>query len=190
MNIYLANQRPHFAAHLHRLQQVAVQPYSRPALRHKLDSIAIPGASIAQLDAAAILDYRIFPETILTAYRQWEHQGRQLLPGDTIVQQIYIPPLGAFSQKIIAGVRVLERYDTASCRGFAYETLEGHVERGVSAFRLQQTAIGVAFSIETWSAPSGLLPRLMAPVAGWYQGYCTRLALAQVAAAMSAQQQG
>jgi tRNA C32,U32 (ribose-2'-O)-methylase TrmJ len=65
----------------------------------------------------------------MTFKNQWTDENRKMRVGDTIAQQVYIPPTKTFSQKIIFGVRVNEIIDQVTEKGFSYETLEGHVEK-------------------------------------------------------------
>jgi len=80
--------------------------------------------------------------------------------GDTILQQALIPPTRRFSQKIIFGVRINKNIDETDRKGFSYETIEGHVEKGESAFTVEQTAQGLIFKIQTFSEPGNLLTKL------------------------------
>jgi uncharacterized protein (UPF0548 family) len=101
--------------------------------------------------------------------------------GDTIVQQVHLPPIRAFSQKLIFGVRIKEIIDRSDEAGFSYETLEGHVEKGISTFTVGHAGSGLLFRIHTLSAPGNPLSRLLGPVFSVpYQAYCTRQALRNV----------
>lgn len=101
--------------------------------------------------------------------------------GDTIVQQAYIPLVKSYSQKIVFAVRIHEMINTDHTKAFSYETVEGHVEKGVSTFILEQHASGITFSIHTFSTPGNILSRLLGPVFSIpYQAYCTRAALQYV----------
>jgi uncharacterized protein (UPF0548 family) len=101
--------------------------------------------------------------------------------GDTIVQQVYLPPIQSFSQKIIFGVRISEIIDSDDRKGFSYETLEGHVEKGISIFTIEKLNDKPIFKIQTFSKPGNLLTRLMGPIFSIpYQKYCTKAALKNV----------
>ena len=98
--------------------------------------------------------------------------------GDTIAQQVFIPPTKTFSLKIIFGVRINEIIDQADKKGFSYETLEGHVENGISTFTVEQLGNKVAFKVQTYSTPGNFLTKLLGPVFSVpYQTFCTKTAL-------------
>ena len=84
---------------------------------------------------------------------QWEHENRAIKSGDTIVQQVYIPTFLNCSQKIIFGVRIKELITEPKRIGFSYETLEGHVERGISTFTTEQNNKRTVFKIHAFSTP-------------------------------------
>lgn len=183
MKIFLREQAANFEQHLLALRKAAVMEYAVTKLKEKRSSIIIDTTlSFDHLDTATLLAYDIFPENILTHYAEWVHERRQMRPGDTIVQQIYIPPVKGLSQKIICGVRVKEVIDEANRKGFSYETLEGHVEKGISTFTLERaTDNTISFVIQTSSEPANILTRLFGPVVTLpYQAYCTRKALEHV----------
>lgn len=182
VKIALTNQRKNFKARLESLKQVPVRPYEKSRLREKISSIEISTAlSLEYLDLSAFFDYRIFPEYILLAYPQWRDEKRSMQPGDTILQQVYLPPVPGFSQKVLFGVRIKEIVRGEKHAGFSYETLEGHVECGISWFILEEIENRVIFSIHTFSKPGNLLTRLLGPVFSLpYQTYCTNKALKQV----------
>lgn len=186
MKLYVADQAPHFAAHLHRLQSGAVMPYTGHQLREARSAIELgTSISLQQLSLSALYSYNVFPPHIMTAYCQWLAEGRDMQVGDTIVQQIFLPPFHSFSCKLICGVRISGIISEPLRRGFSYETLTGHVERGISTFTVQQQEQGLEFVIHTLSAPAGLLPRLAAPFfAIPFQAYCTRQALVHTADAI------
>lgn len=101
--------------------------------------------------------------------------------GDTIVQQIILPPNSPFSQKIIYGVRIKQINQEVSRIGYSYETLDGHAERGISTFTLEDRPAGVSFIIHTYSSPASMLARLISPFFSIpYQSYCTKQALYNV----------
>ncbi|MNK00367.1 hypothetical protein D3C87_181510 [compost metagenome] len=156
--------------------------YDIKELHEKTSSIEISTAlNLGELDLSAFFDYRIFPEYILSAYPQWKDEGRTMQPGDTILQQVYLPPIPKFSQKVLFGVRIKEVIREEKRTGFSYETLEGHVECGISRFVLEETGNKVFFRIHTFSKPGSFLTRLLGPVFSLpYQTYCTNKALKQV----------
>lgn len=157
-------------------------PYEKKELREKISSIEISTAShLEELDLSAFFGYCIFPEFILSAYPQWKDEKRTMQAGDTILQQVYLPPIPKFSQKVLFGVRIKELIREEKRAGFSYETLEGHVECGISRFILEETDQRIVFNIHTFSKPGNLLTRLLGPVFSLpYQTYCTNQALKHV----------
>lgn len=100
---------------------------------------------------------------------------------DTIAQQVYIPPIKIFSQKIIFGVRICEIINQTNKKGFSYETLDGHVEKGISTFTVEQLNEKVIFKIQTFSSPGNFFTKLVGPVFSVpYQTFCTKTALKNV----------
>ncbi|WP_207427621.1 DUF1990 family protein [Pedobacter sp. SYSU D00535] len=112
---------------------------------------------------------------------EWGYFGREMRVGDTIVQQAYIPPFRTFSQKIIFGVRIKQVINEVGKKGFSYETLEGHVEKGISIFTIEEIEKQLSFKIETFSTPGNFLTKLLGPIISVpYQTFCTRAALENV----------
>ncbi|HEY1038169.1 MAG TPA: DUF1990 family protein, partial [Bacteroidia bacterium] len=131
-----------------------------------------------QLDLSFFFNYNIFPDNILIFETQWNLENRKMKEGDTIVQQVYIPPVKTISQKLIFGVRIKEIINEPNKKGFSYETLEGHVEKGISVFTVEQENSELIFKIHTWSAPGNLLAQMLGPVFSRpYQRFCTKKAL-------------
>lgn len=182
MKIYLTDQSAHFPEHLQRLKREPVMAYEVAALKEQSNSIVIRSSKDPDVLAAILFDYRIFPRQIMSHCCEWKVDGREIKAGDTIVQQIMIPPFGALSQKIVCGVRVKEVIMSSDRVGFSYETIEGHVEKGISTFTLERVGQQeVIFRIHTLSAPANLLARLLGPLFSRpYQAWCTRRALAYV----------
>lgn len=156
--------------------------YDRNELVEKISSIEISRASdIHQLDLRFFFDYQIFPENILSGYTQWQDEKRSIQTGDTILQQVYLPPIPKFSQKALFGVRIKELIREDHRCGFSYETLKGHVECGISYFILEETNGKLFFRIQTFSKPGNFLTRILGPVFSIpYQTYCTKRALKNV----------
>ncbi len=182
MKIYLAEQKNKFKQHLDYLKTQRVMQYELSRLKQKTTSTTIgTNKKIDQLNLDFLLDYHIFPKNIMTFKTQWADEHREMKKGDTIVQQLYFPPTKPFSQKIIFGVRICDVIDESDRKGFSYETLEGHVEKGISTFMLKQTSDGLVFEIQTYSTPGNVLTKLLGPVFSVpYQTYCTAQALKNV----------
>jgi hypothetical protein len=182
MRVFLKDQKPKFADHLNYLKNQPVMNYAISKLREKSTSITIDTQkSINELDLSCIFAYQLFPSTILIAFCQWHFEDRTISINDTIVQQAYIPPIPAFSQKIIFGVRIKELIDEPLKKGFSYETLIGHGEKGIATFTVEQLANSIVFKIHTFSKPSSLLTRILGPIISIpYQAYCTRKCLLHV----------
>lgn len=179
MKIYLKDQTPHFQKHLEFLRAKPVMTYDVLLLREKVSSIEIIStAPFEKLDLQFLFDYKIFPSTILTFLTEWENEKRKMQAGDTIVQQVFIPPTKTFSQKLIFGVRIKEIINEPSRKGFSYETLEGHAEKGISTFTVEQVGTKIFFRIKTSSGAGNLLSKIMGPIFSVpYQTFCTKKAL-------------
>lgn len=183
MNIYLTDQTSKFPQHLDKLLRFSVMTYDKEKLVEKVTTADIDTAkSFADLDLNFLFDYKIFPNKILTFMTQWNFEQRIMKVGDTIVQQICIPPFGQLSQKIIFGVRINEVINEPTRKGFSYETLSGHVEKGVSTFTVEQTADKkIIFKVQTFSKPGNILTQLIGPIFSVpYQTYRTRQAINNV----------
>lgn len=182
MNVYFVNQSNKLPAHLERLKHVPVMQYNSTELAEKETRIPLNiQHSLDEIDLDFLFAYKIFPENILSPFTQWNYENRKMQSGDTIVQQIFIPPVKSISQKIICGVRVKDVIDEEQRKGFSYETLEGHVEKGISIFTVEESRHGIFFVIKTFSEPAHFLAKLVAPVFSRpYQKYCTQKALLHV----------
>lgn len=182
MKIYLRDQKYKFKQHLDFLKTRKIMDYDKTRLIEKITTIDIDTPrKIGQVNLDFIFDYQIFPKHVMTFKAQWMDENRKMKLGDTIAQQVYIPPIKTFSQKVIFGVRVNEIIDKVDVRGFSYETLEGHVEKGISIFTVQQLENRLIFKIQTYSIPANILTRLVGPVFSVpYQTFCTKTALKNV----------
>ncbi|GAB4093773.1 DUF1990 domain-containing protein [Flaviaesturariibacter terrae] len=182
MKLFLTDQQARFRQHLEQLAKVPVAPYRSAGLVEKRSSIHLPVTpDLLQRAADVLFSYRIFPSRILRCYGEWTASGRPMQPGDTIVQQAYIPPFGSFSQKLIFGVRIDSIIREESRLGFSYETLEGHAERGRSIFTVEAQNGRARFVIHTFSEPGNFLTKLLGPlVTVPYQAWCTKAALQYV----------
>lgn len=182
MKIYLASHERHFERHLKNLIGESPMPYRKETLKEKTTIIRIDRAtSLNNLDLNFFFNYNIFPSSILTFRTQWAMEKRKMSIGDTIVQQVFLPPFKTVSQKLIFGVRIKSIIDEPLRKGFSYQTLEGHVERGESTFVLEQHDDHLTFKIQTWSEPSNLFVKIFGSWAALpYQRYCTRKALENV----------
>lgn len=182
MKIYLTNQKKKFKQHLDFLKTKNVMEYDKSRLTDKISTIDIDtNKKLDQLNLDFLFDYQIFPDKIMNFKNDWTDQSRKMKIGDTIAQQVYIPPTRTISQKIIFGVRINEIIDEADKKGFSYETLEGHVEKGVSTFTVEQLDNKIIFKIQTYSTPGNILTKLLGPVFSVpYQTFCTKTALKNV----------
>lgn len=182
MKIYFTNQIHQLDEHLEVLKSKPVVQYDKHKLIEKTTSISIQTAkSLQELDFDFFFNYRIFPSNILIFKTQWAVENRAMKVGDTIVQQAFLPPISSFSQKVIFGVRISEVINEANLKRFSYETLEGHVEKGISSFSITAENGTIKFSIHTYSEPGNMLTKFIGPILTLpYQAYCTRKALQQV----------
>lgn len=183
MKIFFSDQRHRFPRHLSDLKKARVMPYDKAMLPRKTSQIAIekPWSEIRDKAASLLLDYNVFPQSILIGYGEWTSENRTMQPGDTIVQQVYLPPFRFLSAKLIFGVRVTEAENTRETIRFSYETLEGHAEKGLSSFILEPFGDISVFRIETYSSPGHILSQIGGPFfTRPYQAFCTRKALRHV----------
>ena len=182
MKIYLTDQKNKFKQHLDLMKTKKVMDYDKSRLTDKISTIDIETTKkLDQLKLDFLFEYQIFPDNIMTFKNEWTDQSRKMKIGDTIAQQVYIPPTRNFSQKIIFGVRINEVIDQADKKGFSYETLEGHVEKGVSTFTVEQLDNKIVFKIQTYSTPGNIFTKLLGPVFSLpYQTFCTKRALKNV----------
>lgn len=156
--------------------------YDKDRINQKVSTIALDVKKhLAELDLDFLFAYQIFPDHILTFKTQWEAEKRLMRVGDTIVQQAYLPPLRSMSLKIVFGVRVNRIIDAPTKKGFSYETLVGHAEKGESAFTVEEVDEKLLFKIETYSTGGNILARLGGPfLTRPYQAFCTTQALQNV----------
>jgi len=182
MKIYLTDQKNKLKQHLDFLKTKNVMDYDKNSLTEKTSYIDINTTrKIDQLNLDLLFDYQIFPDNIMAFKAQWSDENRSMKIGDTIAQQVYIPPVKNFSKKIVFGVRINEIIDEADRKGFSYETLEGHVEKGLSTFTVEQADNRLIFKIQTYSSPGNILTKLAGPIFSLpYQAFCTRAALQHV----------
>jgi hypothetical protein len=182
MKIYLTDQKNNFKKHLDFLKTKLIMNYDKSRLTEKSTTININTTKkIDELNLNFLFDYQIFPDNIMTFKTQWADENRTIKIGDTIAQQVYIPPTKIFSHKIIFGVRINEIIDKADSKGFSYETLEGHVEKGVSTFLIEQLDNKIVFKVQTYSTPGNILTKILGPIFSVsYQTFCTKTALNNV----------
>jgi hypothetical protein len=182
MKIYLTDQKDRFEQHLNFLKPKALMRYDKEQLKEKVSTIDIHTTrKLDELNLEFLFDYHIFPKNILSFKTQWAVEKRKMKEGDTIVQQVYFPPSKTFSQKLIFGVRICEVIDQSDRKGFSYETLEGHVEQGISIFSLERINDHIVFKIQTFSTPGNLLTKILGPIFSVpYQSFCTTQALLNV----------
>lgn len=182
MKIYLTDQADNFDGLLKQLTTKPTMTFDKTKLKEKTTTIDIKTEkTLGQLNLDFLYDYKIFPSNIMTFITQWGQEERKMKIGDTILQQVSIPPTKTFSQKIVFGVRINNIIDEAERKGFGYETIEGHVEKGESTFTIENADDGLIFKIKTFSEPGNLLTKLVGPIFTVpYQTYCTRTALENV----------
>jgi uncharacterized protein (UPF0548 family) len=141
----------------------------------RLDSYGPLGIHSTQF----LFDYDTFPQYIMRAETEWRAEGRSMRCGDVIVQQVFVPPVG-LGICLEFAVRISAIFNEEKKLGFAYETLCGHVEKGVSKFYLEERKSGLFFTIQTRSEPGHWAARLFGPLTVQYQKWCTRRALLHV----------
>ena len=154
---------------------------SAATLPEKTSEIALGySAPISACHADFLFAYDIFPRFLMRAEPQWIREGRAMRVGDIIVQRAVLPPIG-FGLCAEFAVRISALINTPSKLGFAYETLAGHLERGVSEFYFEEHAGKLFFIIHTHSEPAHWLSRFGGGIfSSPYQRWCTRQALKHV----------
>lgn len=182
MKLFLTNQTAKFREHLMELKSMPVMHYDKTRLKEKTTSVVIDTTkSLEELDLNFLFQYQIFPEHIMANLGEWMLENRSMQVGDTILQQAYLPPINFFSQKILFGVRINALINEPTRKGFSYETLEGHVEKGISTFTVEEQQGQIRFIIHTFSTPGNFLTKLVGPIFSVpYQTYCTKAALKAV----------
>ncbi len=128
-------------------------------------------------DIKFLFDYEVFPSNILQFHAEWKGYGRCMEVGDIIIQNVMIPPI-KFGVCLEFAVRITKLINETNKIGFVYETLSGHVERGISEFYFESCLDGQYFTIQTYSEPAQLIARLTKNfIALPYQEWCTKQAL-------------
>lgn len=188
MKIYLTNQNLKFSKHLEYFKNQSVMKYEKSKLDEKISSQDID-FEFSKINFDFFYNYQIFPENIIESYCQWNHENRNMQIGDTIVQQVFLPPHKTLSQKVIFAVRINKIIDQPKRKSFSYETIEGHVEKGVSIFTIEKNTQKTVFKIHTFSKPGNLLTCLAGPIFSLpYQSFCTKKALNNVKEIVEQQQ--
>jgi hypothetical protein len=158
-----------------------VTKFDKARLKEKVTMTDIDREDFENIDLDFFFNYMIFPSDIMSFMTQWKMEKRGMKIGDTILQQVFIPPVRIFSYKILFGVRINNIIDEVDRKGFSYETIEGHVEKGESTFLIERTENRLIFKIKTFSEPGNLLAKLAGSFFALpYQAYCTRRALKNV----------
>jgi hypothetical protein len=109
--------------------------------------------SLSSFRTDFLFAYNIFPRFLMRAEAQWIRERRTMRIGDIIVQRAVLPPIG-FGICAEFAVRISALIGEPSKLGFAYETLAGHLERGVSEFYFEERAGEVLFVVHTHSEPA------------------------------------
>jgi hypothetical protein len=136
--------------------------------------------SLSSFRTDFLFAYNIFPRFLMRAEAQWIRERRTMRIGDIIVQRAVLPPIG-FGICAEFAVRISALIGEPSKLGFAYETLAGHLERGVSEFYFEERAGEILFVVHTHSEPAHWLSRLGREVFSLrYQRWCTQQALKHV----------
>src|ERR1044072_6012266 len=92
--------------------------------------------------------YDVFPHFLMRAEAHWIREGRAMPICDIIIQRAVLPPVG-FGLCAEFAVRISALISEPRKLGFAYETLVGHLERGVSEFYFEERASALFFVIHT-----------------------------------------
>lgn len=125
--------------------------------------------------AAAIMEYRVFPPSLVTPVLT----QTPVVVGDTVGLTYRLVP----GLKMFVASRIVDVFDEPSPNswraGFTYRTLEGHAELGEETFAVEKDrATGtVTASLTAWSRPGHWLTRVGYPYARWCQKHAGRAAL-------------
>ena len=126
-----------------------------------------------------LFDYDIFPSYVMRHEAEWKQQGRSMNQGDIVIQRAMIPPVG-FGFCMEFAVRICKIIKEERRIGFAYETLHGHAESGISEFYFEKMKEGLFFTIHTYSEPGHWTSKSVRLFSLPYQAWCTRRALNHV----------
>lgn len=118
--------------------------------------------------------YDIFPRELMRA-EVCTPDGR-IVRDAVVVQRVRVGLLILESAVRVVDVWHRQAADSAEA-GFAYATIEGHPERGVSRFRVVHDGSIVRFEIEATSRPGSILTSIGRPIARRFQQSATRAAL-------------
>jgi len=141
--------------------------------------LGVPGP-ISHWNTSFLFDYQVFPPRIMRFEAEWNRAGRGMAVGDVIVQRALFPPIG-WGLCLQFAVRITRVILEEGKLGFAYETLDGHAESGVSEFYFEERADGLHFTIHTFSRPAHWTSQLVRYFFTQpYQAWCTRQALRNV----------
>ena len=121
-----------------------------------------------------LLRYDVFPPELMRA--EVCSADRRIARDTVVVQRVRIGLPILESAVRVVDVWHRQAGDSAEA-GFAYATIEGHPERGVSRFRVVREGPIVRFEIEATSRPGSLLTSVARPVARRFQQDATRAAL-------------
>jgi len=156
--------------------------FSRAATLPEKRSEISPGhfGSLGSCRTDFLFAYNIFPRFLMRAEAEWIRERRTMRIGDIIVQRAVLPPIG-FGICAEFAVRISALIGESSKLVFAYETLAGHLERGVSEFYFEERAGEILFVVHTHSEPAHWLSRLGREVFSLrYRRSCTQQALKHV----------
>lgn len=154
---------------------------SAATLPEKTTDIALGfTGSISSYRTDFLFAYDIFPHFLMRAEPQWIREDRAMRVGDIIVQRAVLPPIG-FGLCAEFAVRISALISEPGKLGFAYDTLTGHLERGVSEFYFEQRSGELFFVIHTHSEPAHWLSQFGGGIFSLpYQRWCTQQALKHV----------
>lgn len=135
---------------------------------------------ISQWNTSFLFEYDVFPSFIMRYDTEWTTAKRKMRVGDIILQRALIPPIG-FGICMEFAVRIYSVIIEDKRLGFGYETLFGHVERGISEFYFEDRGHSIAFTIHTHSEPGHWTSQFAEKLVTLpYQAWCTRQALKHV----------
>ena len=135
---------------------------------YRIDLPTAPSEPATAFDRAVdrLFRYDIFPPKLMRAHVCTP--DRRIAPDAVVIQRVRVGlPI------IESAVRVVDVWhrhtEDSEEAGFAYVTLDGHPERGISRFRVVREGSSVRFEIEAISRPGALLTSIGRPIARRFQ---------------------
>ena len=181
MKFFFRDQAPRLHRYLPEARSLPLSFSTTKGLPSRLirQETGAPTNDLSDVDLGFLFRYEIFPRRILKFFGEWQRHGREMEPGDVIVQQVQVPP--GWGSYFTFSVRILSVYREETRAGFSYGTLRGHPETGVNEFSFCLSDGVLSATIQTVAGLGHMLSRLLGPVFTWrYINWCNAQALSQM----------